>query len=118
MEVLVCLQSLSPLLLDQYSERSQRLATISGGLTTLALLPPASCLLLQVLRMLVKLYHQANVPDYVNICHCLMFLNDAHEVSAILYRLIQGSTVRILSLSLSSLLSHSHAASASQDVEE
>eukprot|EP00850_Spirogloea_muscicola_P013494 SM000091S24652 [mRNA] locus=s91:438274:444527:- [translate_table: standard] len=45
----------------------------------------------KVLRMLVKLYQQSHTPDYVNICQCLMFLDDSAAVASILDNLLQGS---------------------------
>ncbi len=48
----------------------------------------------QVLRLLIKLYESVESPDWVSICQCLMFLDDAAEVAKILERLIKGSEVR------------------------
>lgn len=49
---------------------------------------------MQVLRLLVKLYEGAPVPDWLSICQCLMFLDDALEVAKIFDRLLRGSQVR------------------------
>jgi 26S proteasome regulatory subunit N2 len=44
-----------------------------------------------VLRVLVRLYESVGVePHYLNMCQCLMFLDDADGVAAILTTLIQG----------------------------
>lgn len=48
-----------------------------------------------MLRLLVKLYESVESPDWVSICQCLMFLDDAAEVAKILERLIKGSEVRV-----------------------
>lgn len=42
-----------------------------------------------VLRCLVKLYQGLETPDYVNMCQCLIFLDDAASVAVILDKLIQ-----------------------------
>jgi 26S proteasome regulatory subunit N2 len=52
-----------------------------------------------VLRLIIKLYESVESPEWVNICMCLMLLNDHNEVANILQTLIQGSEV----LSLNSL---------------
>eukprot|EP00884_Botryococcus_braunii_P016818 jgi/Botrbrau1/381/Bobra.110_2s0036.1 len=44
----------------------------------------------QVLRLLVKLYESSDNPDWVSICQCLMFLDDAPEVAKILDQLLKG----------------------------
>ncbi|CAI7877253.1 unnamed protein product [Closterium sp. NIES-54] len=44
----------------------------------------------QVLSTLVRLYQQAETPDYGSICQMLMFLSDAAGVAATLDRLIKG----------------------------
>jgi 26S proteasome regulatory subunit N2 len=49
----------------------------------------------QVLRVLVKLYEAAGGnTDYVSVCQCLMFLDDAPGAAALLERLISGSEAR------------------------
>lgn len=45
----------------------------------------------QVLRLIIKLYESVESPEWVNICMCLMLLNDHNEVANILQTLIQGS---------------------------
>lgn len=45
-----------------------------------------------VLRCLVGLYKNLNTPDYVNMCQCLIFLDDALAVAELLDRLSKGST--------------------------
>lgn len=47
----------------------------------------------QVLRLLIRLYEAASIPDWVNICQCLMFLDDPQKVADILDRLLKGSQV-------------------------
>jgi 26S proteasome regulatory subunit N2 len=49
-----------------------------------------------VLRVLVKLYETAGVStDYVSVCQCLMFLDDAPGAAALLERLISGGEARV-----------------------
>eukprot|EP00742_Colponemidia_sp_Colp-10_P001792 GILJ01001916.1.p1 GENE.GILJ01001916.1~~GILJ01001916.1.p1 ORF type:complete len:980 (-),score=200.10 GILJ01001916.1:129-3032(-) len=43
----------------------------------------------QVLQVLVKLYRSRPNPDYINVCQCLFFLDDAAAVAEILTQLIQ-----------------------------
>ncbi|KAF5841250.1 armadillo-type protein [Dunaliella salina] len=45
----------------------------------------------QVLRLLIRLYEASRSPDYVDICQCLMFLDDAPEVAKILHSLLTGT---------------------------
>ncbi|XP_064455516.1 26S proteasome non-ATPase regulatory subunit 1-like [Ornithodoros turicata] len=45
----------------------------------------------EVLRALVKLYKNLTTPDYVNMCQCLIFLDDAQSVADVLIRLVKGS---------------------------
>ncbi|EEC12281.1 26S proteasome regulatory subunit rpn2, putative, partial [Ixodes scapularis] len=45
----------------------------------------------EVLRALVKLYRELDTPDYVNMCQCLIFLDDAQSVADVLLRLLEGS---------------------------
>lgn len=47
----------------------------------------------QVLRLLIKLYESSESPDWVSICQCLMFLDDAPEVAKILDQLLKGDEV-------------------------
>ena len=49
----------------------------------------------EVLRLIIKLYESVENPDWVNICMCLMFLDDSTEVAKILHNLLQGSEVRL-----------------------
>ena len=49
--------------------------------------------LMQVLRLVIKLYEGVPEPDWVNICQCLMFLDDAQEVAKIVNNLLKGSEV-------------------------
>ncbi len=45
--------------------------------------------------MLVRLYEAAGVgTDHVSVCQCLMFLDDAPAVAALLTKLIEGSEAR------------------------
>ncbi|XP_966419.1 26S proteasome non-ATPase regulatory subunit 1 [Tribolium castaneum] len=43
-----------------------------------------------VLRSLVGLYRNLSIPDYVNMCQCLIFLEDPLSVAEILDKLVQG----------------------------
>lgn len=43
-----------------------------------------------VLRTLVGLYRGLSIPDYVNMCQCLIFLDDPQSVAEILDKLVQG----------------------------
>ncbi|XP_037088868.1 26S proteasome non-ATPase regulatory subunit 1-like [Pollicipes pollicipes] len=44
-----------------------------------------------VLRALVDLYRNLATPDYVNMCQCLIFLDDPSAVAQVLERLIRGT---------------------------
>ena len=55
---------------------------------------PTGFAVLQVLRLLIRLYESAPTSDWVSICQCLMFLDDAPEVAKILHSLLKGSEVR------------------------
>jgi len=48
-----------------------------------------------VLRSLVALYRDLEVPDYVNMCQCLIFLDDPLAVADVLERLSKESEVSI-----------------------
>lgn len=50
----------------------------------------------KVLRLLVELYSSVPNKDWVNICQCLMFLNDHEEVARILAELIKGGEQEML----------------------
>lgn len=45
----------------------------------------------EVLWALVRLYRNLTTPDYVNMCQCLIFLDDAQSVADVLLRLLEGS---------------------------
>jgi hypothetical protein len=45
---------------------------------------------LKVLRTLVKLYTELSIPDYISICRCLVFLDDAPAVANILKKLLEN----------------------------
>eukprot|EP00954_Amorphochlora_amoebiformis_P010347 808389-Amorphochlora_amoeboformis.AAC.1 len=44
----------------------------------------------KILNVLVQLYKGLNIPDYLNMCQCLLFLNDPEEVAKTLDKLIRG----------------------------
>ncbi|XP_074657663.1 26S proteasome non-ATPase regulatory subunit 1-like [Tubulanus polymorphus] len=44
----------------------------------------------QVLRILVKLYMGLSTPDYINVCQCLIFLDDPQAVADILEKLVKS----------------------------
>ena len=48
----------------------------------------------QVLRLLVRLYMNLKVPDYINVCQCLIFLDDTQAVADILDKLTREGEVR------------------------
>ncbi|OCT57605.1 hypothetical protein XELAEV_18003248mg [Xenopus laevis] len=43
----------------------------------------------QVLRVLVKIYMNLEKPDFINVCQCLIFLDDPQAVSDILEKLVR-----------------------------
>ncbi|XP_020291124.1 26S proteasome non-ATPase regulatory subunit 1 [Pseudomyrmex gracilis] len=49
-----------------------------------------------VLRCLVNLYRNLDTPDYVNMCQCLIFLDDPLAVAELLDRLSKGSNDCVL----------------------
>ena len=49
----------------------------------------------EVLRTLVNLYRGLATPDYLNMCQCLIFLDDPVSVAVILSTLIKGGRVSI-----------------------
>lgn len=49
-----------------------------------------------VLRCLVSLYRNLGTPDYVNMCQCLIFLDDPLAVAELLDRLSKGSQECVL----------------------
>lgn len=50
----------------------------------------------QVLRCLVGLYRGLSVPDYVNMCQCLIFLEDPMSVAELLDNLTKGNDQNVL----------------------
>ncbi|XP_059632182.1 26S proteasome non-ATPase regulatory subunit 1 homolog A-like [Cornus florida] len=44
----------------------------------------------EVLRLLVKVYQQLPSPDYLSICQCLMFLDEAEGVASILEKFLRS----------------------------
>uniref|UniRef100_A0A7S4DW45 26S proteasome regulatory subunit RPN2 C-terminal domain-containing protein n=1 Tax=Lotharella globosa TaxID=91324 RepID=A0A7S4DW45_9EUKA len=46
----------------------------------------------QLLQVMVQLYKGLKNPDYLNMCQCLLFLNDSESVAATLDKLISGDT--------------------------
>ncbi|KAI0492395.1 hypothetical protein KFK09_026666 [Dendrobium nobile] len=46
----------------------------------------------EILRLLVKIYQGLPSPDYVNICQCLMFLNEPETVARIVERLLRSDS--------------------------
>lgn len=49
-----------------------------------------------ILQVLVKLYLGLSTPDYINVCQCLIFLDDAQAVAEILEKLIKGNDESVL----------------------
>lgn len=49
-----------------------------------------------VLRSLVALYRDLETPDYVNMCQCLIFLDDPLAVADVLEKLSKDSEVNNL----------------------
>lgn len=47
----------------------------------------------EVLRTLVSLYRDLATPDYVNMCQCLIFLDDPQSVAQVLEKLSKESEV-------------------------
>ncbi|KAI3746909.1 hypothetical protein L6452_09351 [Arctium lappa] len=47
----------------------------------------------EVLRLLVKVYQDLASPDYLNICQCLMFLDEPRGVSTILEKLLRSKNI-------------------------
>ncbi|KAK6626505.1 proteasome regulatory particle base subunit [Polyplax serrata] len=50
----------------------------------------------EVLRSLVDLYRNLAIPDYVNMCQCLIFLDESQAVAEILDKLVKGSEHNVL----------------------
>lgn len=49
-----------------------------------------------VLQILVRIYSGLKTPDYINICQCYIFLNDAESAAQILEKLSRGSSDEVL----------------------
>eukprot|EP00096_Caligus_rogercresseyi_P009928 TRINITY_DN3477_c0_g1_i4.p1 TRINITY_DN3477_c0_g1~~TRINITY_DN3477_c0_g1_i4.p1 ORF type:complete len:967 (+),score=385.28 TRINITY_DN3477_c0_g1_i4:94-2994(+) len=49
-----------------------------------------------LLRVLIDLYRGLEKPDYVQMCQCLIFLNDPHAVAGVLETLSKGSSADVL----------------------
>ncbi|CAF4700646.1 unnamed protein product, partial [Rotaria sp. Silwood2] len=49
-----------------------------------------------VLRTLVRLYLNLQVPDFISVCQCLIFLDDPDQVAEILQTLVRGTTDQML----------------------
>ena len=49
-----------------------------------------------ILRVLVKLYLQLPTSDFISVCQCLIFLDDAQAVAEILEKLLKGEQNSIL----------------------
>uniref|UniRef100_A0A4W3I0X4 26S proteasome non-ATPase regulatory subunit 1 n=1 Tax=Callorhinchus milii TaxID=7868 RepID=A0A4W3I0X4_CALMI len=47
----------------------------------------------EVLRVLVKLYMNLDKPDFINVCQCLIFLDDPQAVSDILEKLVKDGNL-------------------------
>lgn len=50
----------------------------------------------EVLRSLVSLYRGLGIPDYVNMCQCLIFLEDPLSVAEILDKLVKDGDTHVL----------------------
>ena len=50
----------------------------------------------QILNVLTKLYMNLATPDYINVCQCYIFLDDAQSVAEILEKLLKGDEVSFL----------------------
>ncbi|KAG0498309.1 hypothetical protein HPP92_002606 [Vanilla planifolia] len=46
----------------------------------------------EILRLLVKIYQGLPSPDYINICQCLMFLNEPETVATTVERLLRSGS--------------------------
>ena len=47
----------------------------------------------EILSVLTKLYMNLATPDYINVCQCYIFLDDAQSVSEVLEKLLKGDEV-------------------------
>ena len=43
----------------------------------------------KILRLLINQYLKLQVPDYLSVCQCLVFLDDAEQVSTIMKKLLE-----------------------------
>lgn len=50
----------------------------------------------QILEVLTKLYMNLATPDYINVCQCYIFLDDAQSVAEILEKLLKGDEISVL----------------------
>jgi len=83
--------------LEQIITRSNNMvATLSYALGVCQKLVTNRDFRQQVLRLLIRLYEASSAPNWVEICQCLMFLDDAPEVAKILEKLISGSEDDVL----------------------
>lgn len=70
--------------------------TLSYSLKVCMSLVQSRQLRIEVLRVLVKLYTTLAVPDYISVCQCLIFLDDAQVCADILGKLVRGDTDTVL----------------------
>ncbi|KAL4219945.1 26S proteasome non-ATPase regulatory subunit 1 [Mactra antiquata] len=49
-----------------------------------------------VLNVLTKLYMGLATPDYINVCQCYIFLDDAQSVAEVLEKLVKGEETSVL----------------------
>merc|ERR1712106_553231 len=47
----------------------------------------------QILRLLIAQYLKLQVPDYLSVCQCLVFLDDAAQVTSIMKKLLDGDAL-------------------------
>ena len=52
----------------------------------------------EILEELVRLYQALDIPDYVNMCQCLIHLDKPHELASILDKLVKDDTLKSDSL--------------------
>lgn len=50
----------------------------------------------EILGVLTKLYMNLATPDYINVCQCYIFLDDAQSVAEILEKLLKGDEASVL----------------------
>ena len=53
-----------------------------------------SCRSHKVLRVLEEVYRTREVPDFIRVCQCLYFLDDAQGIASVLDNLIKKAVVR------------------------